>query len=84
MSKLPENYIENKISECGNYIRISYYELRVKYDLTKKEADDFIIENRLKLESNGYDVYLPGARFYYDNADRIVEMNEILIAIKRL
>lgn len=82
MSKLTTDYINKKILENQSYIRITYYELRVKYNFSEKEVDDFIVENRPYLEDKGYNVYLTGSRFNYQNADRVVESNEIMIAIK--
>lgn len=83
MSKLTTDYIDKKILENENYIRITYYELRVKMNLSEKEVDDFIISNRAYLEDMDYDVYLTGSKFVYENANRTVQDNEIMIAIKR-
>lgn len=35
-----------------------------------------------KLENNQYKVYIEGQRFYYKGANRLVQINEELIAIK--
>lgn len=74
--------IHRKISENENYVRYSYFELRVKLNLSEDEAKTFIKLVKNKLENMNYKVYLKGERFIFQNADRIVEENEYLIAIK--
>ena len=48
-----------------------------KFELNEKQLD--VIR---ALENLGYKVYLQGERFVFDNANRIVDTNECLIAIK--
>jgi len=74
--------IHKKINENVRYIRYSYFELRVKYNLSEEDAKIFVKLARNKLENLGYKVYLQGERFVFENADRIVDTNEYLIAIK--
>ena len=35
------NYLDNKINENEEFIRITFYEIRVKYDLTEKDSNFF-------------------------------------------
>lgn len=74
--------IHKKINENVRYVRYSYFELRVKYNLSEDDAKIFVKLARNKLENLGYKVYLQGERFVFENADRIVDTNEYLIAIK--
>lgn len=74
--------LNRKISENERYVRYSYFELRVKRDQTEEEAQNVIKLVKNKLENMNYKVYLQGERFVYEDADRIVDINEYLIAIK--
>lgn len=76
------NYINKKLEENEKYIRYTFYELRVKNNLTEKEIDKFLKINKDYFENKNYQVYFTGARFVYQNANRMVQSNELMIAIK--
>lgn len=78
------NYINNKLAETSdiNYIRYTFYELRVKNNLSEKDLDKFLEINKNYFENKGYSVYFTGARFTYKNANITVQPNEIMIAVK--
>lgn len=76
------NFIELKENENENYIRYSYYELKVKHDLNEKKIDEVLRISRDYFENKGYKVYFTNAEFEYQNARRKVESNELMIAIK--
>ena len=40
------NYISNKLKENKNYIRYTFYELRVKNNLYEEEVDEFLKINK--------------------------------------
>lgn len=75
-------FIELKENENENYIRYSYYELKVKYNLNEKEIDEVLRISRDYFENKGYKVYFTNAEFEYQNTRRKVESNELMIAIK--
>ncbi len=76
------NYINKKIEENENYIKYTFYELRVKNNLSEKELDKFLKINKDYFENKNYNVYFTGAKFVYQNANRMVQPNELMIAIK--
>jgi predicted RND superfamily exporter protein len=76
------NYIDKKINENESFIRITFFEIRVKYGLSEKETDTFLELAKNKFENMGYNVYFTGAKFIYDNSNRTVQPNELMIAIK--
>lgn len=76
------NYIKKKLDENENYIKYSFFELKVENNLSEKEIDEFLRENKNYFENKNYNVYFTGARFVYNNIHRIVESNELMIAIK--
>ena len=65
-----------------DYIRYSYYELKVKYNLTEEEIDEVLRVSRNYFENKGYKVYFTNAEFEYKNAKRKVETNEYMVAFK--
>lgn len=77
-----DNYINKKILENENYIRYTFYELRVKNNLSEDEANKFLELNKNYLEKKGFKVFLTGDSFFYQNATRTVQPNELMIAIK--
>lgn len=80
--KFVDDYINKKLLENENYIRYTFYELRVKNNLSEDEVDKFLELNKNYLEKKGFKVFFTGARFFYQNAGRIVQPNELMIAIK--
>ena len=76
------NYISAKLKENYKFIRYTFYELRVKNNLSEEEVDEFFKINKSYLEDKGYNVYFTGAKCVYENANRTVQPNELMIAIK--
>lgn len=78
--------IEKKINN-QNYIRYSFYEINVKYPkeygIEKQDLGMFLQQLRKRLKEENYHIYTEGQKFQYDNAKRVVESNEILVAIKQ-
>lgn len=79
-----EQYINNKILENEEYVRITFYDLRVKNNLTIEEVESFIELARNKFENMGYKVYITDDKYEYKQAKMTVQLNEIMIAIKEL
>lgn len=77
-----EQYINNKLSENEDYVRITFYDLRVKNNLTQEETEIFIHLVKTKLQNMKYKVYTTDEKFEYKNANMTVQPNELLIAIK--
>ena len=77
-----EQTFKDKLNENTDYIRYTFYELRVKYNLSEQDADRFLDLIRTKLQNESYKVYFTGARFEYKDAKMRVQDNELIIAIK--
>ena len=75
-------YIDKKMSENANFIRFTFYELRVKHNLSEEDTDEFLRLAMLYLENKDYDVYVGNARYTYKNANQNVQPNELLVAFK--
>lgn len=77
-----ESTLNRKLKENCNYIRYTFYELRVKHNLSEQDTDKFLYLIRTKLENENYKVYFTGAKFVYKDANISVQPNELMIAIK--
>ena len=83
MTSYVGRYIEYKLLEDEEEIRITFYELRVKENLTEIETEEFLQLCKNKLENMGYNVYFTGETFTYKQYNRMVQPNELLIAVKK-
>lgn len=77
-----DNNVNNKINENEECIKYTFYELRVKENLTEEEMYSFLSLVKTKLENIGYKVYNTGQKYLYDYQERTVKSNELLVAIK--
>ena len=77
-----ENLINEKMIINENEIIFTFYELRVKHNLSEEQVDEFLALCKTRLENLDYKVYFTGAKFTYQNANRTVQDNEFMIAIR--
>ena len=75
-------FIESKQKENPEFIKYSYYELKIKYNLTNEEIDQVLKVSRDYFENQNYKVYFTNARYEYNGASQNVQPNELLIAFK--
>ena len=80
--KFVDDYINKKLLENENFIRYTFYELRIKSDWSEEDVMKFLELNKIYFEKKGYNVYFTGAEFTYQNTRRVVQDNELMIAIK--
>ena len=73
--------LEDKLKQ-EQLIKYTFYEIRIKYNLSEEETDRFLQILRNKLENMDYNVYFSGAKYTYNNEDLTVNENELLIAVK--
>ena len=76
------NYIALKEQQNPEFIRYSYYELKIKSNLSDEEIDRFLKVNRDYFENHGYKVYVTNARYEYNGGTQNVQPNEHMIAFK--
>lgn len=77
-----EKTLKEKLNKNMDYIRYTFYELRVKYNLSEQDTDRFLDLIRTKLQNENYKVYFTGTRFEYKDAKMKVQDNELMIALK--
>lgn len=75
-------FLDNKILENENKIIITFYEIRVERHLTKAETKMFLSFCKIRLENLNYQVFSTGEEYIYENSTKIVETNELMVAIK--
>ena len=80
--KFITEYIDKKVNENQEFIRYTFYELRVKNNLSEEEVEDFLDVNKDYFENKGYKVYFTGNKYEYKGQTKQVEQNELMVAIK--
>ena len=74
--------IDEKQEQNDKYIVFSFFELRIKYNLTEEQISEFLKLSKNRLENTKYKVYFTGEEFTYQGQTRKVLDNELMIAIK--
>lgn len=75
-------YLDDKIEKNGNRLIFTFYELRIKMDLTEPTVEKFLRLSETRLINLGYQTYRPGETYEYQGEKIIVKENELLVAIK--
>ena len=73
-------YLENKLKQDKKCIIFTFYELRVKLDLTSEETYNFLHLVSTKLENNNYKIYRTGQEYFYQEKKK-VEDNQLMVAV---
>ena len=74
--------IDKKIDENPNFIRFTFFELRIKENLSEADTKMLIALAAQRLENNRYLIYKTGDTYVLDGKQKKVESNELLVAIK--
>lgn len=75
-------YLDNKIEKDSQRLIFTFYELRVKMDLTPPTVEKFLRLSETRLINLGYKTYRPGEYYKYKGEELVAKENELLIAIK--
>lgn len=75
--------LKEKLIKNATYIRYTFYELRIKYNLTEQETARFLDLIKIKLQNENYNVYFTGTQFEYNNSKMNVQDNELIVAVKK-
>ena len=78
------DFLDKKIQENERYIRITFYELRIEYNLSEQETKEFIKLAKNRLNNLGYEVYTRDTNDNSKNNNIQLEDNELLIGIREL
>ena len=77
-----DELIEEKLAIYDNFLRFTFFEVRVKKGVKEEEEKEFAQLAGIKLTNMGYTVYFQDQKFIYKEAKRRVQINELIIAIK--
>ncbi len=75
-------YIDRKISVNENVIKITFYELRIKENLSEEDTFLFLKMSKRRLRNLGYSIYETGEKYLYDGKEQTVDINILYVAIK--
>ena len=75
-------YLDEKIRQNPDYIVVTFYDLRIKRNLSEEDTDIFLKLAKIRLENLDYQVYFTGAEFTYKRTRIKVQDNQYLIATK--
>ena len=78
-----DKIINEKIEENEKKIIFSFFELRIKENLNKEETSNFLVLAKTKLENLNYLVYKTGQSYIYNGEEKVVEENQLLVALKK-
>ena len=73
---------DEKIKENEGKVVFSFYELNVKYNLSKEEQEIFLKYAKTRLNNLGYTVYLEGDKYFYEEKFYDLTPQEKLVAIR--
>lgn len=76
------NYIDKKIYKNDKIITVTFYELRIKEDLSKEDTAIFLKMSKQRLVNLGYKIYNTGERFNFEGKEKLVRSNVLYVAVK--
>ena len=80
--KFIEDYINSKLMENDEFVKFTYYELRVKNNLSEEDIRMFLNLAKNKFMNMGYNVYFINNEYTYKGETKKVEQNEYMVAFK--
>ena len=79
--KFVGSIIDDKLNENDKFVVFTFYELRIKYNLSEEEIKKFLSLSKNRFENSNYKVYFTGDTYEYNGINKIVQDNELMIAI---
>lgn len=76
------NYIDKKIDKNERLITVTFYELRIKEDISKEDTAIFLKMSKQRLVNLGYKIYETGERYTFDGKEKLVRNNVFYVAVK--
>ena len=78
-----DNYLNSKLAQNKEIIRFSFYEVRMKLNLSEEDSIIFLQLIAQKLMNTGYLVYKTGEEYTYNSHKYTIQDNELLVAIRK-
>ena len=83
MLEYVDKYLNNKLKENDKYIVFTFFELRIKENLSSEDSLSLLHLVAQRLSNIGYLVYRTNQEYTYNNKKLRVQENELLVAIKK-
>lgn len=77
-----EEYLMDKVEKNENIVICTFYEIRIKLNISEKQEKEFLRLAKIRLENSNYKVYFTGEEYTYNNIRKTVQNNELIVAIK--
>ena len=77
-----DDYYEMKVKQDSRHIICTFHDLRLKLELSKEEAYEFLVLFKNKLQNNGYTLYYKGDKYVYNGTVMYVKDNDFFVALK--
>lgn len=76
------DYIDNKILENEEILKIKFYDIVVKEKLSKEQVANFLEYSTIRLKNIGYKIYEQGENYTYKGKEYKVDTDLFYVAIK--
>ena len=76
-----DNYLNAKLAQNNEILKFSFYEVRMKLNLSEEDSITFLRLIAQKLMNTGYLVYKTGEEYTYKGKKEKIQENELLVAI---
>ncbi len=76
-----DNYLNAKLAQNREIVKFSFYEVRMKLNLSEEDSITFLSLISQKLMNTGYLVYKTGEEYTYKGKNFKIQENELLVAI---
>ena len=76
-----DNYLNAKLAQNREIIKFSFYEVRMKLNLSEEDSITLLRLISQKLMNTGYLVYKTGEEYTYKGKTFKIQENELLVAI---
>lgn len=73
---------DEKIKQSEDKVVFSFYEINVKYNISKEDQNTFLTYVKTRLTNLGYTVYLEGDKYFFKDKFYELTPQEKLVAIR--
>ncbi len=78
-----DNYLNAKLAQNREIVKFSFYEVRMKLNLSEEDSITFLSLIAQKLMNTGYLVYKTGEEYTYKGKTEKIQENELLVAVQK-
>lgn len=78
-----DNYLNAKLAQNREIVKFSFYEVRMKLNLSEEDSITFLSLIAQKLMNTGYLVYKTGEEYTYKGKTEKIRENELLVAVQK-